>query len=50
MPMAMAASTFAVPVGRLITRRSLVYTVAYLVLGVFFLAAVNAALRSAGCD
>ncbi|HET7730905.1 MAG TPA: hypothetical protein VFK48_12810 [Usitatibacter sp.] len=50
MPMAMAASTFAIPVGRLTTRRSLVYTVAYLVLGVLFLTAVNAALRSAGCD
>lgn len=48
MPMAMAASTFAIPVGRLVTRGSLVYTVAYLVLGVAFLTAVNAALLSLG--
>lgn len=50
MPMAMAASTFGVPVGRMIMRRSLIYTAAFLALGVIYLSAVNVALRAAGCD
>lgn len=49
MPMAMAASTFAVPVGRQITRGSVAYTAAYGVAGVAFLAMVNAGMRALGC-
>lgn len=48
-PMAMAASTFGVPVQRLVSRRTLLYALIYAATAVAGLAALNAALRGWGC-
>jgi hypothetical protein len=47
--MAMAASTFRVPVQRLVSRRTVFYAVIYAAAAVSGLAILNAALRQLGC-
>lgn len=48
-PMAVTASTFGLPVGRLVTLRNVAFSMTYAVLGVALLASVNEALLEAGC-